>query len=306
MFRRTAGFATLALALLPLAACDSGTAANTGSLQILLTDAPGDFVQAQVTIDEIYLQPDASVQGSGSGLNRVDLMTTPDTTDLLALSNDVATLVENATVPTGTYAQLRFVVSDACIEVADGDSTLIYATKSTYEVCGIPDGTLQTPSFDQTGIKVQMADGGLTVTGTQKVLLVDFNVAQSFGHEAATGMWVMQPVIRGGDASLTAGVDVTLSLADTVQLPVLNNAQLTLGDFQATLNTEATPVAFTESNGTFTAQFLYVNPDAGPFQVNIVGPAGISFTLDPVALQPVTLSSGMTSSVDFTITGVTP
>jgi hypothetical protein len=305
MFRRTAGFAALALALLPLAACDSGTAAGTGSLQILLTDAPGDFVQAKVTIDEIYLQPDSSVPHSGSGLNRQELMTTPTTQDLLSLANDVTTLVDGATVPEGTYAQLRFVVSDACIEVENADSTTtIYATRMDYTECGTPTDTLQTPSFDQTGIKVQMPDGALKVTGPQQILLVDFDVSQSFGHQTGTNMWVMQPVIRATNVQLTGGVDVNLSLADSVQLPTLNNNQVTLGDFQATLSGEAVPVAFTDpdGDGVFTAHFLYVDPSTGPFDADVEGPAGLTFTLDPAAPQSVSLSSGGTSTVDFTVT----
>jgi hypothetical protein len=308
MFGRTAGFAVLALALLPLAACDSGTSANMGSLQILLTDAPGDFVQAVVTIDHIYLQPDSSEPHTGSGLDRQDLMTTPTTQNLLSLANDVTTLVDGAPVPEGSYAQLRFVVSDACIEVENNDSTTtIYATRSDYTECGTPAATLQTPSFDQTGIKVQMPDGALTVTGSQQILLVDFDVSQSFGHDAGTGMWAMQPVIRATNVELTGGVDVNLSLGQDVQLPVINNAQVTLGDFQATLSGEAVPAAFTDpdGDGVFTAHFLYLDPSAGPFEAGIRGPDGLTFTLAPADSQSVSLSSGDTSAVDFTVTGAT-
>ena len=42
-----------------------------------------------------------------------------------------------------------------------------------------------------------MADGALTLTGPEKVLLVDFDVTQSFGQEASG--WVMHPVITGGE-----------------------------------------------------------------------------------------------------------
>ncbi len=308
MFGRTAGFAVLALALLPLAACDSGTGANMGSLQILLTDAPGDFMQAVVTIDRIYLQPDSSEPNTGSGLDRQDLMTTPTTQDLLSLANATATLVDGAAVPEGAYSQLRFVVSDACIEVDNGGGTSsIYATRTDYTECGTPDGILQTPSYDQTGIKVQLPDGGLVVTGSQKILLVDFDVSQSFGHEAGTGTWIMQPVIHSSDVALTGEVDVNLSLGDGVELPSLNGSVVTLGDFQATLSGEAVPVAFTDpdGNGVFTAKFLYLDPTAGPFDVGIEGPDGLTFTLDPAVPQSVSLSSGGTSTVDFTLTGAT-
>ncbi|MFW5947234.1 MAG: hypothetical protein ACOCUW_01970, partial [Gemmatimonadota bacterium] len=57
-FSRTTGIAAFALLLtLPVAACDSGTDAEFGSLAIQLTDAAGEeIVEAWVTITDIYLQ----------------------------------------------------------------------------------------------------------------------------------------------------------------------------------------------------------------------------------------------------------
>ena len=58
-------------------------------------------------------------------------------------------------------------------------------------------GTLRAPSYAQSGLKVKMADGALELTGPTKILLVDFDVTQSFGHEA--NGWVMHPVVTGGE-----------------------------------------------------------------------------------------------------------
>src|SRR5262245_36571338 len=86
---------------------------STGRLSIMLTDAPAaaDIRAAVVTIDQVYLQSEATG-------DRIVLREQPFTTDLLTLSSDVATLVESATVPAGSYEQLRFVVSGAYISVA--------------------------------------------------------------------------------------------------------------------------------------------------------------------------------------------
>jgi hypothetical protein len=42
-----------------------------------------------------------------------------------------------------------------------------------------------------------MAAGALELTGPEKIVLVDFDVTQSFGHEASG--WVMHPVVTGGE-----------------------------------------------------------------------------------------------------------
>lgn len=60
------------------------------------------------------------------------------------------------------------------------------------------DGVLQTPSFDQSGLKVNLPQGELELEGESTTWLVDFDVAESFGQEAGgSGQWVMNPVITG-------------------------------------------------------------------------------------------------------------
>jgi hypothetical protein len=85
--------------------------------------------------------------------------------------------------------------------VDNGDATSSIYTTEGYDPApcgGPPAGVLQAPSFDESGLKVTMGAGALEITGPAKVLLVDFDVSQSFGH--ATGGsdgWVMHPVITG-------------------------------------------------------------------------------------------------------------
>lgn len=180
------------LALGAVAACsDSTSSGGSGKLSILLTDAPGDVKAAVVTISEIYLQ-------GSSG--RVVLMNTPVTTDLLTLANTTTQLVKDATVPAGRYAQLRFVVTGGYLEVENASGgTSTYASSPDY--AGLPngapvDGALRMPGEAQSGLKVNLPGDALTLTSDGKILLVDFDVSQSFGHAAgASGEWVMHPVL---------------------------------------------------------------------------------------------------------------
>lgn len=181
--------------VLALAGCSgdgSGPDGGTARVTLQLTDAPGDITTAMVTIEEIYLQ------GEGG---RVVLMDEPVTTDLLTLAASTQTLLEDVEVPAGTYSQLRFVISGAYIEVErTGGATDIFASASDYE--GLPGGAtvfglLQMPSLGASGLKVNFTEP-LTLAEGETTLLVDFDVAQSFGKEAGqSGKWVMHPVITG-------------------------------------------------------------------------------------------------------------
>ena len=185
----------LAVALAALAGCsDDAAPGETTSLSLKLTDAPGDVQHAFVTITEINLSGDSG---------KTVLRDTPYTADLLTLAGTTADLVTDTDVPSGTYAQLRFIISGACIAVEnEAGGSDIYATDG-YDAtpCGGPaTGALQAPSYEQSGLKVVMDEGALMIVGPQKILLVDFDVAQSFGRLAGqSGRWVMHPVVTGGE-----------------------------------------------------------------------------------------------------------
>jgi hypothetical protein len=223
--------------MLATAGCgDSPMATQNGRLSILLTDAPGDFAKAVVTISQIYLQ------GEGG---RVVLMDTPVTTDLLTLANSTAELVRNREVPTGSYQDLRFVVTGGYVEVENsGGGTSIYASSPDY--AGLPagaqvDGTLQMPSFAQSGLKVKLpGDGPITVSAEQTIL-VDFDVSRSFGRQAGnSGRWVMSPVLEATRFEATGSVVARVALASPAPaLPSVSGQPLTLGNLTAVLTNAA-------------------------------------------------------------------
>jgi hypothetical protein len=187
----------LAGAAVLLASCSDGAGpGGTTSLSIKLKDAPGDVQQAVVTIAGINLM------GSNG---KLVLTSTPVTTDLLTLASSTADLVSGVDVPSGTYAELRFLISGACLVVEnESGGSDIYATDG-YDATpcgGAATGVLQAPSYAQSGLKVTMEAGALTLTGGEKILLVDFDVSQSFGQVAGqAGQWTMHPVVTGGELS---------------------------------------------------------------------------------------------------------
>lgn len=179
-------------------ACDSGpTGVRTGYLNLLLTDAPGDVAAAVVTIERIYLQSDSSGEDG-----RIVLLDSPVTVNLLTLQDSLMVVLDSAVVPEGRYRQLRFVISGGYVSVIGTDTMTrtIYASSPTY--AGLPigavvSGELQMPSFAQSGLKVKLPGDAIRIADDGVVtLVVDFDVAQSFGKAAGnSGRWVMSPVI---------------------------------------------------------------------------------------------------------------
>jgi hypothetical protein len=281
-----------ALAPTLLLACGGGQ--GTGRISLLLTDAPADFKAAVVTITEIDLV--------GSGGTTV-LSNTKVTTNLLTLANDTVQLVDSAVVQPGTYSQLRFVITGGYVEVVQPDgSSIIYASSPDYE--GLPEGavvggTLRMPSYAESGLKVDL--GSLNVGTESKVLLVDFDVSQSFGHVAgASGAWVMHPVMTATELQLSGTVNVTLKLAPEVTLP----APATLGQFSAVLTNlagSAKTLALTDAGGgAFGASFKFLLP--GSYTLGFTAPGALSFTTSPAVPAPVTVAPGQATEADFVLT----
>lgn len=297
--------AVASLAVLAAAACSDGTSARTGQLSLRLTDAPGDVVKAVVTIDRIYL-----VQAEEGDAGRTVLMDDDVTVDLLTLANETAGLVDDVVLPAGTYHQLRFVVSGAYIEVENADGgTSVYATSPNY--AGLPvgetvDGQLKTPSFSTSGFKVILPGEGLVVpAGGAKVMLVDFDVSQSFGREAgSSGSWVLRPVVKATDIALSGGITATLTKPSTLTLPT----GVAMTDFTAVLTdaaADADTVAFTDANsdGVFEAAFPF--EAAGTYTLNLAAPTGVTFTTTETRPVTVTLAAGGSVTQAFTLATVT-
>jgi hypothetical protein len=291
----------LSAAVFPLACSDSsGPGDGEANVTIRLTDAAGDVQAAVVTISEVYLQ------GSGG---KVTLSDEPVTVDLLDLANSTSVIVDEAVVPQGTYSELRFVISGAYVEVEnESGGTDIYASSPNYS--GLPTGAtvtgdLQMPSLGQSGLKVEIVDGGDLEVAEDEDILVDFDVSQSFGHVAGqSGKWVMHPVVKGAVFTEAASLTATLGLAQGVTLPTVGGSAVTLGQFKAELNGEQMNFTDADNNGTFEAQFRFLLP--GDYQLKIIPPAGVTITTNPASPIAVTIGTGATATQAVTIASAVP
>jgi hypothetical protein len=314
---RSSLVALLTVALLPLMGCGGGE----GKVTLLLTDAPGDALKtAVVTISEIHLKGDddgddddnggdIEKAGNGDKGGRVVLLDEPVTVSLLELANSTSELVSEVVVPNGDYSEIRFIITGGYVEANNADgSTTLFASSDDY--AGLPDGAkvggrLHMPSYGSSGLKVKFSEK-LSIEGEQKVLLVDFDVAQSFGKEAGnSGRWVMRPVIKAAEVTASGSFDVTLSKAPGVTLPVVDGHAVTLGDFRAVMINAAgsrEELALVDGNGDgiFEASFKFLIP--GTFSLSVAGPEGVSFTTSPGSPVTVELGSGKHVTQAFTLT----
>lgn len=141
-------------------------------LQVVLTDAPGDFDAVWVNI--------ASVAVESAGEWKM-LAETPQRFDLLTLQNDVTAALGDAELEPGTYGQLRLMVDSASV-VVDGTES-----------------PLQIASGAQTGIKINLDQA--IEPDTTYALTLDFDASKSV---KTTGQgFLMTPVIMVKDFTAT-------------------------------------------------------------------------------------------------------
>lgn len=294
---------------LALAGCERTaglTGENTARLTIQLTDAPGDLKEAWVKLGKITLQ---GTSAGDSTAGRVEF--TPVATewiDLLKLSGgELKTLVPDAVVPAGTYRQLRLIVTDAYVVTRENR---VFATPGAVLPSGLTStGELICPGCAQSGFKV-IFPGGVVVDGNT-TLVIDFDVNQSFGHEAGrSGKFILRPVLIGSrkESGASLGAISGKVTLQNVTLPVncggasFNQSAL-LTRFVPTARVgETTRTGQTSGEGTFRIGAL----PAGSYAL---GTTGVGFsngdTLRFTASanpSSVTVSNGQTSSAAFAVT----
>lgn len=301
---RLGAVALAAVLAVAAGACDSGiSSGDSSSLSLQLTDAPaGDLSEAWVDIGSITLQ------GEGGEFELVADPEGPEPGglfELTSLAGTTAELVSGVEVPAGTYGQLRVVVDAAAVETEDGD---VFSFGGAAEALDKDvTGTLQPASTDRTGIKVNLPEGGLTLEAESTILVLDFDVSESFGREAGmSGMWVLKPTITSSVLEASGTVSGTVSLAEDVTVPECGG--------EARGPEAFVPVAIDPSSGEV-VKSGDVDGD-GAYAIRFLEPGGYDLghreevTFDGESLvfgaevtpATVTVESGAEASADYTIT----
>lgn len=159
---------TFALGLIGFIACNKDDK-DTVTLNIRLTDGPGDYQQVNVDIQEVR------VKSASDTSQWVTLTTNAGVYNLLDFQNGVDTLLATGTVSSDVLKEVRFVL---------GNDNSVMVDSTIYP--------LQTPSAQQSGLKIKI-DKSLNLD--INTLVLDFDAEQSI-VETGNGGFILKPVIK--------------------------------------------------------------------------------------------------------------
>lgn len=238
-------------AALLLAGCGgSGSAANTvpssgtgtATLSTSLIDGPFRASGGTVSAVNIALE---KVEAIGAGGVQTIATFSPSQPVNLLNYQTTALSLGSASIPAGTYQQLRFV-----LDTSNPNNTSVVVNGTTYPL-SIPSatgagfgGNTSTDAGDgpgTAGIKVNV--NFTAQSGSTYGFLIDFNAAESIVQTGSGGQWLMKPVLVA-TAQSTSG-----SISGTVK----DNAGTAVSNAEVLAEQNGTPVnsGVTDANGNF-------------------------------------------------------
>jgi Domain of unknown function (DUF4382) len=188
---------------------DSSTAAGTGRLTVLLTDAPFPFDSvARVDIYVVRIDArsdpagDAAMSDAGDSRGWTTIARPERRINLLDLRNGVTTNLGAGALPVGAYNAFRLVL--------DTDSSGVTLTDGTTP-------PVKWPSAGQSGLKINL-DAPIAVRGDDQEIVIDVDLARSFvmrGRSIGQNGLLFKPVIHAVARELT-GAASGLVVRDSV------------------------------------------------------------------------------------------
>jgi len=156
--------------------CSNDKTGDTARVQLVLVDAPGDYLGVNVEIIDIQYNSSDSEEGWMSFTSESGYPINVDLTELIA-GNSL--LLTDQIIPSGMLKQIRLVLSDNNTLKIEGEEGLI---------------PLDTPSAQQSGLKLNLdteLEGGFSYT-----FILDWNVQESVVEAGNSGMYNLKPVIK--------------------------------------------------------------------------------------------------------------
>lgn len=170
VWKNVFGWLVFGTLLIP-GACTDHTSGNA-TVQVRLTDAPAEYQQVNVDIQDVQVHAEGGDQDGGW----ISLPINRGVYNLLELTNGLDTLLGTAILPVGKISQVRLVL---------GENNTIRTNDVSAD--------LNTPSAQQSGLKVQVnteLKEGITYT-----IVLDFDAARSV-VATGSGKFNLKPVIR--------------------------------------------------------------------------------------------------------------
>ncbi len=159
----------LTTSLLAFFACTKDSDKGAATLNVRLTDGPGDFQQVNIDIQEIRIKT------TNDTSQWVSLNTNAGIYNLLEFQNGVDTLLATGTMSTDTLKEVRFILGNNNSVMVD---SVLYA--------------MDTPSAQESGLKVKI-DKHLNLD--INTLTLDFDAEKSI-LQTGNGAYKLKPVIK--------------------------------------------------------------------------------------------------------------
>ncbi len=214
-YRRYLFFLMVFMAVAILQACGSnsssssnGNATSAGTLSVLVTDAPGDFDHAYITVKDIWFHTSSTAGPNDAGWVKKPLAA-PVTVDLLTLANGgMRSLWSGVSLAVGNYQQIRLILAGTEDALTASAQTMNLQYNNEVVIGGTA-SPLHVPDALH-GIKL---DGVFTMTagGTLR-LAIDFDA----GHDIVdfrTGEYVLKPRLTYFDLDHAGAIIGKLALA---------------------------------------------------------------------------------------------
>jgi hypothetical protein len=258
---------SLLLVLGVLAGCSSSpSGTSNGTLNVRMTDAPGDFESVNLVITQVsaHLEGGGAESDTDSTSGWVVLNSTPATYDLLTLRNGVFVTIGAGLVPAGHYTQVRLKLGEGSNVVIDGVTH-----------------PLTVPSGLQSGLKLvgpfDVPAGGVID------LALDFDAARSI-HQTGAGAWMLKPTVKVIPFNAAGGITGSVAPAGTEATIYALQPPDTLGSTVAAADGRFTMAAL--APGLYSVAF---HPAAGFRDTTIAGVAvttGTTTDVGTVTLTP--------------------
>lgn len=166
---------------------------GTGTLEVLLHDAPANYDEVNVFIERV------EVNNAETDTGWVEINSPQQSYDLLDLTNGAMEVLGSKQLEAGIYNQIRLILS------RDGHSVVVDGVEHAMFV----------PSGAQTGIKLNVnAEIEPDITYT---LLLDFDAARSVvvqGTDQSGTEYLLKPVIRATNEAITGNISGTVEPND--------------------------------------------------------------------------------------------
>jgi hypothetical protein len=246
------------LALLPLAALagcsnDNPSSPESGTMVVRMTDAPAAVQAVNLVVNEVSVRVEEGQPDSLSGWQVIN--STTHTYNLMNLQNGVFTTIGQASLPAGTYTQMR----------------LKLGAGSTYP--------LTVPSGLQSGLKV---NGSFFVpAGGTADVSIDFDASQSIVQTGA-GSYLLKPVVHVMSTSVAGAIRGTVLPVGVATSVYATQGADTLSSALAAANGQFTMSVL--SPGTYDVRFHPTLGFRDTTIANVLVTAGQTAVVDTVRL----------------------